>query len=395
MAEPFELVAVALIVMFVAVGMTLWRWRPRGADAPEPAPVLTESIEKPVGRNLRGLLFALVALPLSCWLALSIGWAFSDRPLPVKPPGPPSSCSGSSTDADLLLIVIGLLVLFQLGPSLAGFLLGRRKSRLGRPLPDGRWALRFGAVLVGVALVATAVRLVMGGVSPTAFDTYGALTPPGAKGWRAEQVIARHLADRASFTTITPGELLRSDMRQSGSCMSMGPYAVPGLKAWVGGAPVNIVHDGRGGFLVHDIAESTVDPARRPHFGTQPRIARGLGKGNWVLKSIQADGSIFAVSVYTVGQSQDVYLHGVDRRQVGLLLRPPAWPLPVGLALMLLVLFLIRLAGRLTATSPPGTAPSPPGTARGTAWAAAARLGAAFLLLEASLFLYGVYRLYF
>lgn len=386
MADPLELVAVGLIVMAVTMGLAMRRWRPPSAKATQPPATASEAGEAPVGRNLRGLLFALVALPLSCWLALSVGWASSDRPLPVRPPGPPSSCSGSSSEGDLLwLLVVGLVLLFQLGPSLVGFLLGRRKSRQGRPLPDGHYSLRFGVILSGVALLATVVRLVLGGVPPEAFTTYGALTPPGAKGWRTEQVIARQLADSASFTSLAQGEPLPSDMRRGGSCMSMGPHEVPGLKAWIGEAPVNIVRDPHQGFLVQALGESTVDPARRPRFDTGPLVAKGLGKGNWVLQSLQADGSLLAVSISADSQGPHVYLRGVDRRQVGLLLRPPYWPGLIALALAVAALLMGLGSRRLAAR----------GTLRGTAWAAAARLGATFLLAEASLFLYGAYRLYF
>ena len=377
-----------LLFLLALTGYQILAWRGRKTVVPT---------DDSVNRNLRGLGVAVVAFTFSSWLTLAVAFSATDRPLPVKPPGTVSSCGSSSHgDALFVIIIVVVLVVLRFGPALIGFLVGRRKAGANRPLPHGRGLLFLGAALAGVSLLTVVVRLIMGGVSPKAFTTYGALTPPGAKGWRVERVIDRHLAAGARWETIEPGPSLPSDEQRIHSHMplSAGPHEVPGLKAWIAGEPVNIIFE-NDRFLAQPVVESTVDEARRPHFDTAPKIAAARKKNGsspdsrssdyYLIKASQKDGAILAVRVSVSASSPDVNLEGVDRQDVGLLLQPPLSPLLISLVLMALALGLWRVSQRLGDREPAGS----------KTWAAISRLGGAGLLFEASLILLGAYRIYF
>jgi hypothetical protein len=88
--------------------------------------------------------------------------------------------------------------------------------------------------------------------------------------------------------------------------------------------------------------------------------------------------------VRVVVRGVDVNLVGARRSDVGLLLRPPVLPLVFGLFLAALA-FALRARARSHALA---------STPRDAAWAGVCRVGAAALLLEASLLLLGAYRIY-
>lgn len=335
-------------------------------------------------RNLRGLAMALICFAGTAPLTAAIALGASNKPLPVRPPGNPSSCSSTSSgDGWLIAMVLLILVAIRLGPALVGFLVARRRAAATRPVVGGRLTLVVASGCLGLVVLAVTTRVLMGGYAPADFTTYGALTPPGAKGWRARTVIRRH--QKGKLRPLALGESCESDTRSSGSCMSPGPYPVDGLKAWIGGAPVNLTATGLVSLTVHPVVNSKMDPARRPHFDRMPKYARASKeKRELLLVGQQKDGSWMAVRVHISGTN--VYADGAQRDAVGLLLRPPSLPLIIALMLACLGLGLWVFSRSLRDDKHQG---------KRRAWGRIARLGAATLCVETTMLLYGAYRIYF
>ena len=127
-----------------------------------------------------------------------------------------------------------------------------------------------------------------------------------------------------------------------------------------------------------------MSPARRPHFDRLPKVARTGSRNGLLLVGRQKDGSWLAVRLNSSRSSS--YAMGASRRDVGLLLRPPALPFLIALGIAVLgfgLWYLTRKQRSNQGTGPP------------LGWGRIARLGAAALLVEATMVLYGTYRFYF
>lgn len=266
-------------------------------------------------------------------ISLTWGFALDDPYLPTARPVSPTSSSGCSGDHDneagILLTVLAVYLLLRLGPAVAAYLQSRRRRSSFTVLSGRVSLLVMGVILSGVVLVAV-VRTFMGGSAAGAIDTYGSVTPPGARGWRARLVIRR--LHTGSLQPIATGDQPEKFARHKpGSHMlGSGPYwARPnGAKIYVAGVPhVLVRHDQT--LRLHPITDSleaVFPPQRRPHFEKPPLIApRSDG---WLLAESRADGTWYAVLVDERGRQM-----AAKRSQAGPLLAPPLWVLLIALLL--------------------------------------------------------------
>ncbi len=383
MVSPWEQ---ALVSVVVAVGAIVFAVR-----AMRSAPASASS-ESPPGRGARVLGLTLLALMATAPLTLFLAHAAADVPLPVKPPGPSTGCSSGSSHGDGLLlvsVVVGGLLVTRGIPTLILGLIFRRQSR---GLPEVGRLLRITGSLAGVVVALVIVRFVLGGVPPKAFTTYGALTPPDAKGWRADEVLRRARGGRPSYPLGT-APAIETDARRIHTHMALspGPHEVPGLKAWIGGQPVNLIAKPPGHIAQQRVIRRSpsIGPARRPQFASAPRYVplgtRSEPVEPFLLYERQRDGTVFAVKVQSLGEN--VHAVSVKRAEVGLLLQPPGPPFLLAVLVVSFALLLIFFTRAPKQTAPPGAVTS--------SQRLVMRIGAAWLLLESAMWLYGSYRLYF
>lgn len=280
-----------------------------------------------------GALGALVLVALSPSLAL-----VDLRDLPVERPAEPwrDATGGCGRDdglgAGVMAIALAIYVAVRGGPAVIAMVAAAARRRPGAPrrLPDGRAALRVATIAFAVTGGLATARLAAGGAAPEAFTTYGALTPAGARGWRVDAALALTLGASAPIATGAP--IADELAHHPGSHMppASGPFTLAraGLQAWVGAQAV-LFHVGDAGRVVGAPVShrdpAMIPPARRPHFGTWPRVAR-LDDRHLAIVGTGADGGVLAVKVsdYDLGAVAATYA------DAGLLVRPRWWPWLLG-----------------------------------------------------------------
>ncbi len=272
----------------------------------------------------------LVAISPSCLL-------LDDRDLPVERPAEPwrddgGGCNSEHDDSSFALIVVVGLYLAVRGGLPIVVALGAVSQRRPPPtVPDGRFALRVVMVATSAVGVLATARMAACGARPDEFTTYGGLTPAKAEGWRVDRVLAWKLEERGP---IPEGAVLLSELEDhEGSHMppAHGPYttALPGLQAWVDGAPVLFHRDAQrvvGSWVRH--RDARISPERRPHFAAWPEVAR-LDADHLVIIGRGVDGGTLAVKV----SERDLAAVAVTYVDVGLLVSPAIWPWMIGLIL--------------------------------------------------------------
>ena len=367
-----------------------------GIDALRRAPSRTSFLERePRGAVLAAwvslLLQPLTLLPLLVWT-----W---ERELPV--PRPMADFGGSPWDFDLdfadlvAAVIAGFVLVTVLTPAVAYFIGARKGSRKGPPGAFRMFVVA--ASIAGLAFVAGAARLALGGVPATAFETYGALVPdtgwaagPAAVGaWRVDRVIAHHTSGDP-FRDVWLGDTLETDSEHhSGSDCCGGFASMPsthqadGVAAWWSTNPVLLrtktddldrVID----VTVHPVIarDPAITPRGRPFLEGALSWAPGADPTQAVVRALPADGRPMFLLLDGDPVGVDADLWGRRIYDVGLLLMPPWWPL---------LLLLLGGAGAVALLR----------RAERTRWTEAARAWAAWLVMLPTWVMAYVYVAYF
>ena len=303
----------------VALVITALVLRCAGA-APNPPPHLPET------RRRRGLVCACAAGLVAAFLFIP-DFHTGNASLPVEEPQlPPTTACASDDDfgrgfgAEHSLFVRGSMVL-------VAFLLARRRGeRAG--VPTGKYVLPIAAGVAGLVLLACSIRYFIGGsFQAQQFDTFGAVTPAGARGPKVESILRYHIGDRSHLTDLKDGKDLASDVRTFHSSHE-DEYSTRdwyeferGVIAWVDSKPVLIDPP-----EIHAVSSRTVvSPKGRPHFRVRPRYATSRSGNYGLLVEDRPDGAVFAVLTEAGGTK----VRGASRRDASALLRPPPIPLAV------------------------------------------------------------------
>lgn len=281
--------------------------------------------EQPAGYAwARALLVGLMFLPLS----LTWGVGADDPPMPTAAPVVPrsgSGCSGGGETIGLLglLIVFGIYALFRFGPSLLAYLLARRRTANWRMI-TGRRVLFVSGGLGAFVLAACIVRTIAWGQPVESIDTYGAVTPPGAGGWRARLVIDRLRTGPLRPLPLSEEPEAYAEYKEGSHGFGSYWRLLDGEKIYVAGEPRVLVLHGDGWHL-HPITnsyEARYPPSQRAQFQTAPQIA--VTDDGFLLMERRADGSYYAVLFDKRARQTRATLG-----QAGPLLRPPALALVI------------------------------------------------------------------
>ncbi len=319
--------------------------------------VALESRRRTVSPRMTGprgtLLVAFVMLVIA---PISPAWlfAFLDPTLPVAAPGGPGGCGDDGhTLGQLANVVVIVGVPLLRGVPLLIAAVAARLLRRPKRLPSGRLVCTGTSVALGVTLFVVGGRLVLGGAPPEQFSTYGAVTPPGARGWRARLVIDRlRTSELRALRNAGPATLSEYVSSSRASTNHMAPQlggrtlAHDGLKIYVRDVAYFVKTRTRGDpqlFSLADPDEKTFPPERRPHFETIPEVASTMD--GWLLREQRSDGTVFAVVFQANGNARPASIH-----EVSWLVRP-SW-LPFLACLLACILLLYWIRGRERASLP-------------------------------------------